>query len=98
MSEKTSVVIVGASLSGLAVAACLKRRGIDFVIIEKEGAVCAPWRHHYERLHLHTNKRVSGLPFRGWGPAAARYPGRLDVVRFAEEYQREFAIRPFFNT
>jgi indole-3-pyruvate monooxygenase len=95
---KTTALIVGASLSGLATAACLRRGKIDFAIIEKEDSVAAPWRHHYQRLHLHTNKQRSGLPFRKWGRSAPRYPSRLEVIDYLEDYQRAFDIRPEFHT
>lgn len=94
----TQVLIVGASISGLATAACLRRRKVEFVIIEKEGAIAAPWRHHYDRLHLHTNKRLSGLPFRKWGRLTPRYPSRQEVIDYLEDYRRAFDIQPHFQT
>jgi len=98
MSTSSTVLVVGASFSGLATAACLRRRNITYSIIEKAQAVGAPWRHHYERLHLHTNKRLSGLPYHGWGAEAPRYPGRRAVIAYLEEYQRAFEIQPHFQT
>jgi indole-3-pyruvate monooxygenase len=94
----TPVLIIGASLSGLAIAACLRRGKVEFSIIEKETSIAAPWRHHYDRLHLHTNKRLSALPFRKWGRSAPRYPSRLDVIDYLEDYQRSFSIQPRFHT
>jgi indole-3-pyruvate monooxygenase len=94
----TKVLIVGASISGLATAACLRRRKVQFVIIEKEVSIAAPWRRHYDRLHLHTNKRLSGLPFQKWGRPAPRYPSRLEVIDYLEDYQRAFDIQPYFHT
>jgi indole-3-pyruvate monooxygenase len=94
----TQVLIVGASISGLAAAACLRRQRVEFVIIEKEGSIAAPWRRHYDRLHLHTNKRLSGLPFQKWGRPAPRYPSRLEVIDYLEDYQRAFDIQPCFHT
>jgi indole-3-pyruvate monooxygenase len=85
-------------MSGLATAACLRRANMESVIIEKQDAVADPWRHHYDRLHLHTNKRLSGLPYRKWGRSAPRYPSRSEVVDYLEGYQRAFDIRPLFNT
>ena len=98
MTTSSTVLIVGASFSGLAIAACLRRLKIPYSIIEKESTVGAPWRHHYDRLHLHTNKRLSGLPYYGWAAAAPRYPGRLEVVSYLEDYQRAFDIQPHFQT
>ncbi len=85
-------------MSGLATAACLRRANMESVIIEKQNTVADPWRHHYDRLHLHTNKRLSGLPYRKWGRSAPRYPSRSEVIDYLEGYQRAFDIRPLFNT
>jgi len=98
MKLQTPVLIIGASFSGLATAACLRRQKVAFEVIEKEGEVGAPWRHHYDRLHLHTNKRLSGLPFLKWKRSAPRYPSRLEVVEYLEEYRRAFDIDPRFHT
>jgi indole-3-pyruvate monooxygenase len=96
MSSNTPVLIIGASFSGLATAACLRRRKVAFELIEKEGEIAAPWRHHYDRLHLHTNKRLSGLPFRKWKRSAPRYPSRLEVIEYLEDYRQAFDIQPRF--
>jgi len=96
--EQIETLVVGASISGLATAACLRKLGIDYVIIEKQSQVATPWRNHYDRLHLHTNKRISNLPYKGFGPTIPRYPSRQQVVDYLEDYQNAFDIRPIFNT
>ena len=50
--KQTRVLIVGASVSGLASAACLTKNGIEYTIIEKDSRIATPWHNHYERLHL----------------------------------------------
>ena len=60
--EEAHTLIIGASFSGLAVAACLQKRGIPYKIIEKADEVASAWRNHYDRLHLHTSKGLSHLP------------------------------------
>ncbi len=95
--EQTETLVVGASISGLALAACLQKQGLEYKIIEKQPELAAPWRTHYERLHLHTNKRVSGLPYKKWGSALPRYPSRRQVIDYLEEYQKTFNISPIFT-
>jgi cation diffusion facilitator CzcD-associated flavoprotein CzcO len=63
MNQSTDTLIIGASVSGLASAAALQRHGIDYIILEKQDQVAAPWRNHYHRLHLHTSKTFSQLPY-----------------------------------
>jgi indole-3-pyruvate monooxygenase len=91
------VLIVGASVAGLACAACLHKRNIKYIIIEKENEVAKPWRNHYERLHLHTPKSLSALPYKKFDKNVPRYPGRLQVVEYLEAYQKSFNINPVFN-
>jgi len=91
-------MIVGASISGLASAASLQKHGIAYIIIEKESQAAMPWRNHYERLHLHTNKRISNLPYKKFNAGIPRYPTRLQVVEYLDRYRSAFDINPIFNT
>lgn len=95
---QTNTLIVGASLSGLAAAASLQQQGIDYIIIEKHNQVASPWHNHYHRLHLHTNKRVSHLPFKKFGKNIPRYPSRQQVIDYVNDYRQAFNIQPVFNT
>src|SRR5882757_579519 len=98
-SRRTAdTLIIGASISGLACAAALQKQGIGYIIVEKEGQAGMPWRNHYERLHLHTNKRRSSLPFKKFGPMIPRYPDRQQVIDYIDDYRKEFNIQPVFNT
>jgi indole-3-pyruvate monooxygenase len=96
--QQTNVLIIGSSLSGLATAACLQKQHVEFIIIEKQNQVAAPWRNHYDRLHLHTSKRFSHLPHKKFDPKIPRYPARQQVIDYLDEYQKEFDIHPVFNT
>lgn len=98
MTQETNTLIVGASIAGLASAACLGIAQIDYIIIEKHAAVVTPWRNHYERLHLHTNKGLSHLPYKKFESKIPLYPSRLQVVEYMENYQEEFDICPVFST
>ena len=53
-------IVVGAGPAGLACAAALRRSGGSVIVLEKADRIAASWRHHYDRLHLHTHQ--SGLP------------------------------------
>src|SRR5450432_2138644 len=96
--NQTHTLIVGASISGLAAASCLQKQGIEYLIIEKQSQVASPWRNHYDRLHLHTNKRVSNLPYKKFDCTIPRYPNRQQVIDYLEAYQKTFNINPVFNT
>ena len=91
-------IIVGAGPAGLAVAAALRRKNVPFEILERNDSVGSSWRHHYDRLHLHTPKRHSALPFVPYPKTFPRYPSRDQVVEYLESYAREFDLRPEFGT
>jgi cation diffusion facilitator CzcD-associated flavoprotein CzcO len=95
--EQTTVAVIGAGPAGLAVAACLRKAGVDFVVLEKAEQVGASWRRHYRRLHLHTIKRFSSLPFRPFDGSYPRYIPRTEMVRYLESYAAQFDIKPRFG-
>ena len=96
--HETNSLIIGASISGLASAACLSKNQVDYIIIEKQDQVIASWRQHYDRLHLHTNKRGSHLPYKHFGKKIPRYPSRQQVIEYLDDYQKTFNILPVLNT
>src|SRR6185437_475835 len=98
MSTSTHTLIIGASVAGLATAAALGRRQIPYCILERHGEIAAPWRSHYHRLHLHTPKSISHLPFKEFGKNIPRYPSRQQVVDYLDEYRGAFGIEPLFDT
>lgn len=93
----TNVVIVGAGPAGLAVAACLKQAGQDFIIFEKADEVAPSWRRHYRRLHLHTVKSFSSLPFAPFPKSHPRYVPREKVVAYLDAYAERFGLEPRFG-
>jgi cation diffusion facilitator CzcD-associated flavoprotein CzcO len=97
LPESTDVAIIGAGPAGLATAACLRKAGLDFVILEKEQQVATSWRKHYERLHLHTVKRFSALPFMPFPKDYPRYVPRASAVAYFEAYAQSFDLQPRFG-
>jgi cation diffusion facilitator CzcD-associated flavoprotein CzcO len=91
------VLIVGASAAGLAVAACLKMRGVEVEILEQHDHVGHAWREHYDRLHLHTPKGGSALPGMPFPLDHPRYPSREQVVAYLEAYRAHFGLEPRFG-
>ena len=76
------ILVVGAGPAGLAVSACLRREGLEHVVLECEWTIGSAWHRHYDRLHLHTTKTYSALPMMPWPKAAPRYPAREQVVQY----------------
>ncbi|MEV5428467.1 NAD(P)/FAD-dependent oxidoreductase [Streptomyces sp. NPDC052701] len=80
------VYVVGGGPGGLSVAYALRARGIRAVVLEKSDRVGASWRRHYDRLRLHTTRRLSSLPGLPMPRRFGRWVSRDDVVRYLEKY------------
>lgn len=85
-------IVIGAGPGGLAAAAALHRRGVRTLVLERSDAVGASWRQHYDRLHLHTTRRLSSLPGLAIPRAYGRWVGRDDVVRYLEQYTQAHGL------
>ncbi len=97
MPQATQTLVIGASAAGLATAAQLRERGRPFEILEAQDVVASAWRGHYDRLHLHTPKRFSGLPGLPMPKQWPRYPARDQVVEYLESYRQHFGLQPHFG-
>jgi cation diffusion facilitator CzcD-associated flavoprotein CzcO len=78
--------IIGGGPAGLATAAALQQRGLRAVVLERSDTVGSSWRGHYDRLHLHTPRELSGLPGLPIPREMGRWVSRDDVVRYLELY------------
>jgi cation diffusion facilitator CzcD-associated flavoprotein CzcO len=90
--EFRDAVVIGAGPGGLATAAMLKKRGVDAVVLERDGAVGSSWRKHYDRLHLHTVRWMSNLPGYRFSRKHGRWVSRDGVVRYLEGYVRHHGL------
>ena len=97
MPEQADVVIIGAGPAGLAVGACLRQAGLNFVILERDQKVASAWHHHYERLHLHTVKQLSSLPYVAFPAAYPRYVPRNLMIEYLDRYAAKFDLKPRFG-
>lgn len=85
-STARPVYVIGGGPGGLAVAYALRAQGIRAVVLEKSDRVGASWRRHYDRLHLHTTRRLSALPGLAMPRRFGRWVSRDDVIRYLEKY------------
>jgi cation diffusion facilitator CzcD-associated flavoprotein CzcO len=97
-SASPDAIVLGAGPAGLACAAALRAKGVEAAVLEKSGHVGAAWRGHYDRLHLHTDRKHSGLTGMPMPKNWPLYPSRLQVIEYLESYAERFSIRPVFGT
>ncbi len=90
------VCVIGAGLSGLAVARTLAERGIDFVCVEKAPDVGGIWRQPeagergpgYASLHLNTAKDLTGYQGFPMPDDYPLYPRHSDVAAYLRGFAR----------
>jgi putative flavoprotein involved in K+ transport len=92
------VLVVGAGPAGLATAACLRRRGIEPVVVDRGSAVGESWRRRYDRLHLHTPRVQSALPGMRIPRRYGRWVAKDDLAEYLREYAEHAGVRPRFGT
>jgi cation diffusion facilitator CzcD-associated flavoprotein CzcO len=98
MTGNPDAIIVGAGPAGLACAMTMRAAGLNAALFEKADSVGSVWRRHYDRLHLHSDRKRSGLPGLEMPRTYPTYPSREQVVEYLESYAAHFDIQPVFNT
>ena len=93
-----TAVVCGAGAAGLASAACLKRAGIDALVLERGDAIGMSWRRRYPALRLNTLGWMSTLPgYRATRRRYGEFPTRDEWIRYLEEYAAHHGIQPRFG-
>lgn len=93
----TPNLIIGAGPAGMGIAGRLRKRGIDFEMVEQSHKVGNAWHHHYDRLHLHTVKQLSNLPHLPFPDDFPLYVPREQLVDYFNQYSEHFTLRPHFG-
>ncbi|MFG2568154.1 ArsO family NAD(P)H-dependent flavin-containing monooxygenase [Streptomyces sp. NPDC048567] len=93
MTERTDVVVVGGGQAGLAAGYHLRRRGLDFVILDAGAAPGGSWQHMWDSLHLFSPAEHSSLPGRLMpAQAGETYPGAAHVVDYLADYEHRYDL------
>jgi cation diffusion facilitator CzcD-associated flavoprotein CzcO len=85
----TRTLVIGAGPAGLGVAAELRRRGVDVLVVDRAPQLASTWRSAYDRVRLNTVARLSHLPGQRLPRAAGRWPPRDTFLAYLERYAEE---------
>jgi cation diffusion facilitator CzcD-associated flavoprotein CzcO len=87
------VLVIGAGQAGLSAGYFLKRRGLDFRLLDAGEAAGGAWRHGWDSLTLFSPAAQSALP--GWPmppTPGGGYPPRDDVIAYLTAYEARYAL------
>ena len=92
------VLVIGAGQAGLAMGYELKRRGLDFAIVDGRAEVGDSWRSRWTSLTLFTAAQNDGLPGKPFPAPIDTYPNKEDVADFLRDYAAEFELPVRLNS
>lgn len=92
------VLVVGAGPAGLGVGACLRRQGVETLVVDRGAGVGDSPRRRYERLHLHTPRIQSALPGRRIPRRFGRWVAEDDLAEYLRGYAEHAGVVPRFGT
>ncbi|WP_417711726.1 flavin-containing monooxygenase [Roseibium aggregatum] len=84
-----STLVIGAGLSGLAVARSLSDRGLPVTVVEARDRIAEPWRARHPALRLNIHRKFASLPGRKAPRTDGVYLKRDTVVEYLEAYAAE---------
>lgn len=87
------MVVIGGGQAGLAAGHHLRRRGLDFVVLDAGAEAGGAWRHTWDSLRLFSPAAFSSLPGRPM-PAqpGEEYPDAGHVVTYLSDYERRYGL------
>jgi len=90
--ERIQTVVIGGGQAGLSVGYHLKRRGLQFVILDARERIGDAWRTRWDSLHLFTPARFDGLAGMPFPASAHAFPSKDAMGDYLEAYARRFEL------
>ncbi|WP_394131922.1 flavin-containing monooxygenase [Shewanella maritima] len=90
-------IIIGAGQSGLSMAYNLTQHNKDYLILDANDAIGAPWLKRWDSLTLFTPTEYNHLPSMPFPFPKGFYPNKYQVADYLKQYVEKFAIPIEFN-
>ncbi len=93
----TAIAIVGGGPAGLSTAGALRKVGLSATVFDRDATIGSSWLKRYDRLHLHTIRRFSGLAHFPIPRSYPKYIPRDLYARYLQSYAEKFRINVVHN-
>ncbi|MFD0963874.1 flavin-containing monooxygenase [Pseudofulvibacter geojedonensis] len=90
-------IIIGAGQAGLAMAYYLKKQQKNFIVVDANKEVGAPWLKRWDSLKLFTPSEFNNLPGMKFPSKKGHYANKYEVADYLKAYVKEFDIPIAFN-
>ncbi|KAK7243547.1 hypothetical protein RIF29_38349 [Crotalaria pallida] len=95
---ETPVIIVGAGTLGIATAACLTKKSVPYLILERDDCFASLWQKRtYDRIHLHLRKQFCELPYFPFPDPYPHYVPKKQFIEYLQNYLNHFNINPLYD-
>ncbi|MGW3267564.1 ArsO family NAD(P)H-dependent flavin-containing monooxygenase [Streptomyces sp. NPDC001056] len=93
MTEAADVVVIGGGQAGLAAGYHLRRKNLEFAILDAQSTPGGAWQHTWDSLHLFSPATFSSLPGRIMPAQPGReYPDAGHVVEYLTDYEQRYSL------
>jgi putative flavoprotein involved in K+ transport len=90
--ERWDTVVIGGGQAGLATGYHLKRRGVEFVILDEQADVGDAWRTRWDSLRLFTPAKLDGLPGMPFPARRWDFPTKNEMADYLVGYVERFEL------
>ena len=90
-------IIIGAGQSGLAIAYYLHKQNVNYLVVDANTEIGAPWLKRWDSLKLFTPSEFNSLPGLKFPHEKGHYADKYEVADYLKSYVAEFNIPVEFN-
>jgi len=90
-------IIIGAGQAGLAMAYYLNKQKANYLVIDANSEIGAPWLKRWDSLKLFTPSEFNNLPGMKFPHKKGHYADKYEVAKYLKSYVKKFDIPVAFN-
>jgi putative flavoprotein involved in K+ transport len=91
-TQQIDTLVIGAGQAGLSAGYHLKKRGMNFLILDADEQIGDHWREHWDSLRLYSPARSDGLPGMRFPASAYAYPTGREMGDYLDAYATRFSL------